>query len=187
MTESKDDLIGLLLEDHREAEELMAKVEKNTGKARQEAFQELVYELARHETAEEEVVYPALRRLDGGDAIADARIKEEEKANKVLAELEKLDITSNEWATKFSAFQKDVLAHAQAEEKEVFPRLRQAEDDKQLEAMGKVLQLAKATAPTHPHPNVPGTATANLVAGPLAAIIDRTRDAIRDAREKLAG
>jgi len=180
-------LIEMLLADHEEAKALMAKVEKSQGDARQEAFRSLVYELARHETAEEEVVYPALRRLDGGNAIADARIKEEEKANKVLAELEKLDMSSSEWSTKFSAFHRDVLSHAEAEESQVFPRLREAEDGDKLEKMGKILEMAKATAPTHPHPNVPGTATANLMAGPLAAVIDRTRDAIRDAREKLAG
>ena len=180
-------LIELLLADHEEAKSLMAKVEKSQGDARREAFQQLVYELARHETAEEEVVYPALRRLDGGAAIADARIKEEESANKALAELEKLDITSSEWSAKFSSLHREVLAHAEAEESQVFPRLRQSEDGDKLEKMGKILEMAKATAPTHPHPNVPGTATANLLAGPMAAVIDRTRDAIRDARQKLAG
>ena len=180
-------LIEMLLADHEEAKALMAKVEKSQGDARQEAFRQLVHELARHETAEEEVVYPVLRRLEGGDALADARIKEEEKANKALAELEKLDLGSSEWSSKFSAFQRDVLAHANAEESQVVPRLREAEDDDKLEKMGKILEMAKATAPTHPHPNVPGTATANLLAGPMAAVVDRTRDAIRDAREKLAG
>jgi hemerythrin superfamily protein len=180
-------LIEMLLADHEEAKALMTKVEKSQGDARQEAFRQLVYELARHETAEEEVVYPTLRRLDGGDALADARIKEEEKANKVLAELEKLDPSSSEWSNKFSALHREVLAHAEAEEAQVFPRLREAEDGDKLVQLGKVLELAKATAPTHPHPNVPGTATANLLAGPLAAVVDRTRDAIRDAKEKLAG
>lgn len=181
------DLIEMLLADHEEAKALMAKVEKSQGDARMEAFQNLVYALARHETAEEEVVYPFLRRLDGGDAVADARIKEEEKANKMLAELEKLDTADSEWSAKFSVFHREVLAHAEAEESQVFPRLRKAEDGEKLEQMGKVLELAKATAPTHPHPNVPGTATANLLVGPVAAVIDRTRDAIRDARQKLAG
>ena len=183
---AKTDLISLLLQDHKEAEALMEKLDKSSGDARKEAFQQLVYELARHETAEEEVVYPALRRLDGGAAVADARIKEEEKANKVLAELEKMDMASADWSAKFSAFRRDVLAHAEAEETQVFPRLREAEDADKLERMGKVLEMAKATAPTHPHPNVPGTATANLLAGPMAAVIDRTRDAIREAKEKLA-
>lgn len=186
MKETKD-LIEMLLADHQEAKALMAKVDSSAGEARREAFQKLVYELARHETAEEEVVYPALRRLDGGDTLADSRIKEEEAANKMLAELEKLDMTSSEWSAKFSALHRDVLAHAEAEESQVFPRLRQSEDGDKLEKMGRILEMAKATAPTHPHPNVPGTATANLLAGPMAAVIDRTRDAIRDARQKLAG
>lgn len=180
------DVVDLLLADHAEAKQLMSTVESSSGGSKQEAFEKLVFELARHETAEEEVVYPALRKLDGGDAVADARIKEEGEAKKALAELEKLDIAGTEWDTKFASLRTDVLAHAEAEEREVFFRLRQSEDKDGLAKMGKVLELAKKTAPTHPHPNVPGTATANLMAGPLAAVFDRARDAIRDAREKMA-
>jgi hemerythrin superfamily protein len=181
------DVISLLLEDHEEAKKLLSAVERNTGKARQGAFQQLVYALARHETAEEEVVYPTLRTIDdAAGAVADARIKEEEEANRLLADLEKLDVDSTEFGAKFGQLQKAVEAHADAEERLVFPLVRRARSEGDLEKLGKVLELAKATAPTHPHPNVPGTATANLVAGPLAAVIDRARDAIRDAREKLA-
>lgn len=182
----KTDVVDLLIADHAEAKQLMSTVGSSSGPARREAFEKLVFELARHETAEEEVVYPALRKLDGGDAVADARIEEEGKAKRVLAELERLDIASTEWDAKFSSLRSDVLAHAEAEERDVFPRLRRSEDQDGLAKMGKVLEMAKKMAPTHPHPNVPGTATANLVAGPLAAVFDRARDVIRDAREKLA-
>lgn len=188
MTESKS-VVDLLLEDHEEIKGLLGTLGAAgtaSGPTKKEAFENLVWELVKHETAEEEVVYPALRQLDGGDAIADARIKEENKANKVLAELEKLDITSTEWDSKFSCLKSDVPAHASAEEKEVFPLLRKHQDGDHLVKMGKVLELAKKAAPTHPHPKVPGTATANLIAGPLAAVVDRARDAIKDAREALA-
>ncbi len=182
------DVVSLLREDHKEARELLARVSTSSGDDKQAAFQELVYELARHETAEEEVVYPVLRRdASDGDALADARIHEEEKANKLLADLEKMDPRSTEFDKKFETLRKDVLAHAAAEETEVFPRLQQMEDTESLQSMGRLLEVAKKTAPTHPHPNVPGTAKANLAAGPLAAVVDRTRDAIRDARQKMGG
>jgi len=38
-------------------------------------------------------------------------------------------------------------------------------------------------APTHPHPGVE-SATKNVLLGPAAAIVDRTRDAIRNAMGK---
>jgi hypothetical protein len=39
----------------------------------------------------------------------------------------------------------------------------------------------EAVAPTHPHPSVGSSATMNLMAGPLAAVLDRTRDAVKRA------
>ncbi|HZU73431.1 MAG TPA: hemerythrin domain-containing protein [Acidimicrobiales bacterium] len=186
MTDAND-VVSILMQDHQEVRQLLTKIASGTGKAKEEAFHQLVYELARHETAEEEVVYPALRRLDGGEKVADARIKEEEDANRVLADLEKLEVGGAEFDKLFEKLRTAVVAHAEAEEAEVFPRLRQGSDADKLQTMGRVLDMAKKTAPTHPHPNVPGTATANLLAGPLAAVVDRTRDAIREARQKLAG
>jgi hypothetical protein len=46
--------------------------------------------------------------------------------------------------------------------------------------MAAAIKAAEATAPTHPHPGVE-TATANLVAGPFAAVVDRARDVVRKA------
>jgi hypothetical protein len=36
-------------------------------------------------------------------------------------------------------------------------------------------------APTHPHPNAPDTPPGNMVLGPVAALADRFRDAMRKA------
>ena len=159
---------------------------KGPADAKKTAFQELVSELARHETAEEEVLYPAVRRsVDGGDDLADARREEEHKGERLLADLEKRDVGAPDWDASFQELQQAVLAHAEAEETEVFPRLREVTGREDLERMGKVLGLAKKVAPTHPHPNVPTSATAKAIAGPMAKVIDLTRDAIRDALEKV--
>jgi hypothetical protein len=39
------------------------------------------------------------------------------------------------------------------------------------------VQLAESMAPTRPHPGVE-SATANLITGPFAAMLDRARDAL---------
>ena len=41
-----------------------------------------------------------------------------------------------------------------------------------------MVEKAKSLVPTHPHPLVPGTATAQLVAGPWASIVDHVRDLV---------
>lgn len=47
-----------------------------------------------------------------------------------------------------------------------------------LRAMATSVKTAEAFAPTHPHAGVE-SATANLAAGPIAAIVDRVRDAMQ--------
>lgn len=179
-------VVSLLLHDHDEARALLTKVQSTTGEEQRDAFRELVVELVRHETAEQEVVYPQVRtELLGGDELADARRQEEEHATQVLADLEKLEVGSADFNRKFAELREGVLAHANAEETEVFPRLAAMKDEDRLKAMASLLEIAKKAAPTHPHPNVPATATAQLLAGPVAAIVDRTRDAIQEAMQKV--
>jgi hypothetical protein len=74
----------------------------------------------------------------------------------------------------------DVLAHAEHEEREEFPKLRAICDPDKLRGMALAVRAAEAVAPTRPHPGVE-SATANLLLGPPAAIMDRARDLIRDA------
>lgn len=46
--------------------------------------------------------------------------------------------------------------------------------------MAKAVKAAEAMAPTRPHPGVE-SATANVALGPVAALMDRTKDAVRKA------
>ena len=78
----------------------------------------------------------------------------------------------------FSEFQQSVLDHAEAEETQEFPLLRQNTDPDALVKARDRVKRAEAMAPTHPHPSAK-TTTANYVAGPFAAMLDRARDALR--------
>jgi hypothetical protein len=69
-----------------------------------------------------------------------------------------------------------VLDHAQAEETQEFPLLRQNTDAEALVKARDRVRRAEEMAPTHPHPSAKTTA-ANYVAGPFAAMLDRARDA----------
>jgi hemerythrin superfamily protein len=176
------DAISLLLDQHQQIKTLFEEVEQGTGTSKRDAWQRLVHLLAVHETAEEEVIRPTTRSaVEGGDAIANARIAEEDEAKRMLADLEKLGPEGEGFDAQLRAFRQAVVDHAELEEREEFPRIRAAKSASQLETLGKALEAAEATAPTHPHPNAPNTATGNLVAGPFAAVVDRTRDAIRNA------
>lgn len=176
------DLVTQLLDQHEQVRAAIDAVAKTTtAKARKQAFDELREMLSRHETAEEMIVRPLTRRFDNGDAVANARMDEENTAKEVLAELEHLDIASVEFARLFETFAKSVLEHALAEEAYEFPLLgRNLDADRSKEAEDHLL-LAEKTAPTHPHPSARSTAM-NYVAGPFAAVADRARDAIANIR-----
>ncbi len=178
---AQQDAVRFLQEQHDTVRELFATIERTGGDERREAFEPLVRLLAVHETAEELVVYPAIERSgDEGKAIAAARKQEEDEAKKALVDLERLDPTTAEFEKLFTTFKASVDAHATAEEREVFPLLERITDDEQLRKLGAALQAAEANAPTHPHKTAPESALGNPVVGPIVAVVDRVRDAIRD-------
>ena len=77
-------------------------------------FWELTNELVRHEVAEEEIVYPEVRKVvPNGERLAGARIKEQSKAEELLAKMEKAGTGANEFPSYLQQLQKAVLEHAE--------------------------------------------------------------------------
>jgi hemerythrin superfamily protein len=140
----------------------------------------LVRLLAVHETAEEELVHPAVRAADGGEPVVDARVAEEHRAKELLSTMDKIGPDADGFDTLLVQLRDDVIAHAEHEEREEFPLLRTAYDDNRLRQLALAVRAAEAIAPTRPHPGLESPA-ANLLLGPPAAIMDRARDLIRGA------
>ncbi len=181
-TSSTTDVVDLLLADHEEAKSLLCRFEQIAPGERADYFCEVVTVLVRHEVAEEHVAYPIIRRAaPGGEEEAETRIAEQSKAEGLLAEMEKLDISTSEFATTFTTLRQSVLDHAASEEASTFPILEQSEDAESLRALGGRYVQAKAKAPTHPHPHAPDTPPGNLIMGPMAALFDKARDAVKGA------
>jgi hemerythrin superfamily protein len=173
-------IIDALRHDHDDIRRMFARLERAKGDQRRDLFQQLVSELVRHEVAEEEILRP-VSRLDAGKAIANARIKEESQAEELLKEMEKLDPGSAEFSAKLAKLRREVERHAEAEENKEFSRVASKESPERLRQMGRVYEAAKKAAPTRPHPSTPNTPAANMLLGPFAAVMDRARDAVRDA------
>ncbi|WP_372351680.1 hemerythrin domain-containing protein [Streptomyces sp. KL116D] len=178
-TKDPNDVVELLRQQHVRIRALFEEVTATKGEERKASFHELVRLLAVHETAEEEVVHPFARKnIDGGEQVVKDRVAEEEKAKEVLAQLDDMDPESPEFLDRFAALREDVLAHADAEERHEFAYFRQAADKSKLENLGRAVKAAEALAPTRPHPGT-DTAPKNIAVGPVAAVVDRTRDAVR--------
>lgn len=179
MTEATTtNVIDLLHRQHEEVRELFADVLKSTGDERRDSFQCLVRLLAVHETAEEEVVHPAVRALFGGATVVVPRLEEESEAKVAVAELERIGPEDDSFLNKLRQLQSDVEQHAANEEQLIFPRLMETKDKSRLEHMGRSLEIAEKLAPTHAHPHAPESRAGNLLVGPFVAIADRARDAI---------
>lgn len=176
---AKSDIVDLLLADHEAVKKMFARMENASTAHRSELFWDITGELVRHEVAEEEIVYPVARRVvPNGDRLTDARIKEQAKAERLLAEMEKVGTEDDKFLVMFNKLRAAVLEHAEKEESLVFEPLREHLDADKRKDMARLYESAKSVAPTHPHPNAPDTPPGNVMVGPVASLVDRARDAI---------
>jgi hemerythrin superfamily protein len=178
------DVVSLLMRQHGDIRNLFDEVERSAGEERRAAFRRLVRLLAVHETAEEEVVHPFARRaLPGGEQVAEDRLAEERAAKEALAALDDMDTDDPKFLPRLLKLRQDVQEHARAEERYEFSHIRRSTDAADLATMAKAVKAAEAMAPTRPHPGVESGA-ANMALGPVAALMDRTKDAVRKAMNK---
>jgi len=172
------DVVEVLKTQHEKVKNLLAEVATSEGEAREATFCELRRMIAVHETAEEEIIYPALRSTgQEGKQVAEARTSEEAEGTEVLARLENMSPAGAEFSELFGQFRTAVLNHAEAEETQVIPILQRTQKPEALRKMAKAFAVAEKAAPTHPHPHA-GTGAANIIAGPAVAIMDHVRDAL---------
>lgn len=178
---SREDIVDRLHEDHIELRALFGRMDATSPGQRGDLFRHLVSELARHEAAEEAIVHRALRdEVPGGEDVAAAVLEEENRAEHLLADLERMDPAGDEFLAAFATLRADVLAHADHEERDEFPRLRAHLDADRRVQMANAFDKVKGIAPTHPHPRTPQEPMVRAAVGPIAGIFDRARDAARE-------
>lgn len=182
---SGDTIVSEALRDHELFRSMFTELQETAPEARERRFRELINALVRHEVAEEEVVYPLIRTLADGERLADQRVGEEAAAEELLKEMEQEEASTDDFARNLNRLQQMVLRHADAEEATVFARIRTEVDEQKQRWAGAAFVAAKKAAPSHPHPNAPNSAVANLTAGPILATIDRIRDAAREAVDRM--
>jgi hemerythrin superfamily protein len=176
--------IQLLKQDHQKVESLFADYETATGDERkQEVVRDITRELSIHAAVEELLVYPAVRTNVGSDQTNHA-IDEHQEVKRLLADLEKLSASDAGFSQKMATLMSSVRDHVKEEENEILPELEGNLSAERLDQMGSLAERIRGLLPTHPHPMVPGTAMAQLMAGPLASMADRVRDFVEGLRGK---
>ncbi len=149
MTTMQQDVVDLLVDQHRDTKDRFNKVAAAKGERRRVLFDDLVWFLAVHESAEEVVVHPAARnRIAAGNDVVERRLREENEAKHALAELHDLGVDHREFDGKLAALAEMVLAHASNEEQEEFTALRDSVSREELLRMAGSLKAAERRVPT---------------------------------------
>lgn len=172
-------IIAELTTDHREVDELFAKIEAQPvgDKHRRKLADELTVELVRHSVAEEMHLYPAVRRhVEGGDGLADKELSDHAQVEQHLKDLEGLPADDPQFNHLVAVLKLEVSEHVRDEEGRLFPLLAAACPPEALDELGDKIRTAKKTAPTRPHPSAPDTPPGNKILGPGAGLVDRARD-----------
>src|SRR5690606_20239497 len=105
-------------------------------------------------------------------------LQEHEIAERLLADVEKLDPEDTWFHPKMNVLIEMTRHHIKDEEKELFPEVRKHLDRSQLVDIGDALATAKKTAPTRPHPHTPNEPPFNVVGDLAMGVVDRVRDAV---------
>ena len=182
------DAITILRNDHREVEKLFKEVLRTEGEAKlQRLGAEIIKELSIHAAIEEQVFYPAVRQALPKEQRALVKSLEAHHAAKsMLAEIDRLAAASDRYKAKLEVLIDNVRHHVEEEERDLFPKVRDALPPKELKEIGDLMEQAKKVAPTKPHPHAPDTPPANF-ANLAVAVVDRARTAGEEAVRRLTG
>ena len=149
------DVIDLLLRDHLLIDGLAEQLDAADDPAEiRRLFARIVDELAKHEAAEQEVVFPAfLAALEKADDTADDtavahRMGEHEEMNELLAEMRLLPPECFGFTKRGSALLLEVKAHFQREEESVFDHMRAIFSADALTDLGRRALIVKDHSPT---------------------------------------
>jgi hemerythrin superfamily protein len=182
MADDQRDVIEILIQDHREVEEMFSELESlmqapggGDDQRRKDLADQVTIELVRHAVAEEVAVYPEVKRKVSEEEAERAK-QEHAEAEKTMKELEKLDSDDPSFTAEIRKLMTEIREHVAEEEGEMFPHMREVFSPDELVEIGKRVEAIKAMAPTRPHPGVPNDPGKRLAVGPVAGLFDRLRD-----------
>jgi hypothetical protein len=183
------DVFQVLKKDHDEVKAMLARLEEgpkaSTGATqeqlafRKQAVDAVIIEQSKHEAAEQQYFWPAVKQLGpDGIRVAEVGLEQETEGDALLADLDKLDPGDEGFETQVINLISAARAHIAYEESHAWPLLQASISPEAAQLLGDQITQAKKLAPTRPHPHVPAQPGAVKTAGPLAGAADRLRDAV---------
>jgi hemerythrin superfamily protein len=154
------DAITMLREDHDNVRKLFTRFEQagdNAHAEKRRLVDRMIEELTVHTYLEEYFFYPTVAGLDRPkgkgedpeDLVKEAR-EEHAQVKRLLAELEDMSPEDETFDAKVKVVMDDVRHHAEEEEQEMFPEVRDAMGRSELQELGRQMLDAKTSAPKKP-------------------------------------
>jgi hemerythrin superfamily protein len=140
------DIVDLVLQDHREVEQLFEKLQAAKSADDQASlFAEVKSELERHASAEERVLYPRVREDDaeGREEVKDAN-EEHDQIRESLKEVEEHEPGTELFTLAVGQLVATTKHHVGVEEAELLPDFRDKSEASEREALGRRFEEAKA-------------------------------------------
>lgn len=133
MSNARDEVFGMLMEDHKRVKKLFRDFERLDAHEDAERCESLVKEacsmLELHTTLEEELFYPEARNCLGDEMIVDEAEVEHEVAKQLIQQLKNMDAEDEKFSAMFTVLGEYVKHHIKEEESELFPQLNRAKLD----------------------------------------------------------
>jgi hemerythrin-like domain-containing protein len=149
--------IELLETQHRDVDELFARLERGSGgaKARQKLFDDLADLLAIHASIEELHFYPAVKAAKTEEKIEHS-LEEHVDIKRKLSVCMATSVSSNHFLERLAGLKQEVQHHVKEERSDLFPKVRRIFDGDQLEALGQEMTSTMAELQKgHPRRDVP--------------------------------
>jgi hypothetical protein len=190
MTQPREQATGaieLLQHDHDQIRRLLSELRAGpagtvpTGEhdPRGATVEQLVICASKHEAIEEQYFWPVIRRrVRDGARLADQAVSQELQVKHVLDLLDGLDPADGEFELLLRQLASVCGVHLDFEESRVWPGVRLALSEQELDDLGAQLTQGRRLAPTRPHPHMPPDPEVQRLAGRIAGATDRIRDAL---------
>jgi hemerythrin superfamily protein len=152
--------IELLEGQHREVEGLFEKFEsagENARKTKEKLCREISDKLAVHAGIEEKLFYPEAKNEDTEDILRES-VEEHLAVKRVLADLLETEVTDEQFDARMKVLKEQIEHHVEEEEEELFPKVRKAMAEDELEDLGsRMEELAEELqAQGSPSKDIPG-------------------------------
>ncbi|ARU31315.1 hemerythrin [Sulfuriferula sp. AH1] len=144
MTTESNDLITLLVKDHKEVKEMFEEFESlsdHSKASKKKIADQICQVLTVHAQVEEEILYPAVRSVIKGKGLVDEAIVEHASAKELIAHIRNMDPGDDLYDARLKVLSEQVEHHVEEEENKMFPQMRQADLD--LVTLGKEIMSRK--------------------------------------------